>query len=1228
MDLDISFAGKTMTTPVYIKIDAKEQLLLSEGVCRQLSIIQYHPDVQPWRSREKKPAASTVGDGNAAEVLDKEEEEKVMVPTITVKLISSLRLPSGQCAVVPVQVEGGREGESLLFEPDSTTEQEWGVDWLDTLLQPTADGRAQMVVANASGFTQRLSVGVELGRAVGVTVMDTANAGLPTEPQLIHSCEVAKIDTSPDPTSRKTKLLEAIGKSELLSEEQADCLQNFLMDHHQAFSLEPGERGETDMVQMEVDTGDAAPRRQPARRMPFAVRQEVGKQLKTMQASGVIQPSSSPWASPIVMVRKKDGSHRFCIDYRRLNMVTKPDLYPLPRIDDLLDQLGKSRYFSTLDLAAGYWQIRVHPKAIEKTAFITPQGLYEFRVMPFGLMNAPSVFQRLMQRVLMELNPEEGPDFVSVYIDDVLIFSRTLTEHLQHLKLVIGRLLEAGLKLQPSKCHFVRKEVVYLGHIITPDGLKPNPRLVSAVKEFPVPRDVRQVRQFLGLSSYYRRFIAQFAKVAKPLHELTRKGIEFAWSPDCQAAFDILRGKLSQAPVLSYPSFDQEFVLETDASIEGIGAVLSQLQEDGHFHPIAYASRALSPPERNYAITELETLAVVWAMSHFHLYLYGHSVTVFTDHSAVKAVLETPNPSGMHARWWTRVYGRGVKEVKIRYRPGKTNANADTLSRSSQPPAPEEGIAEAEVQVAAVGSRDSGLRELTITDLVEVEPAVIEPPSFAEEQRKDPRVLEVINLLESGELPVDEQCARKLALQENLYVIVEGVHYHLDPKQSGCKQAVVPQYLCEQVMEESHRGPMAGHFSGHMLFNTLSRQWWWEGMFSDTRRYVKSCPECAIVSGGGRVQRPPLHPIPVSRPFQIIGVDVMDLPKTAQGNKHVLVFQDLFTKWPMVFAIPDQKTDRIVRILVDEIIPFCGVPEALLSDRGTNLLSHMMLETCELLGTKKLNTTAYHPQCDGLVERYNRSLKTALRKHAVRFGVQWDRLLSGVVWAYRNTPHEATQEKPSYLLFGMDCRTPTDAAMLPPSVVQFTYVSTYREELTVSLASARNLAASSIRQAQKKYKKSYDRKVVRRDYRVGDWVLVRFPHEEMGKGRKLSRPWHGPYRVVEANEPDVTVYRPQDGQIQVHHTRVTPCPPAFPAGYYWYGDKRHGPGRPPKWVDKLLRKDGNQNEESDNPRTEPTAADQEVSVCLPDFTIASEALAEVEGSDPIQAAEQLSMGDS
>ena len=674
---------------------------------------------------------------------------------------------------------------------------------------------------------------------------------------------------------------------------------------------------------------------------------------------------------------------------------------------------------------------------------------------------------------------------------------------------MIERLQQAGLKLKPAKCHFVREEVEYLGHLITPEGLKPNPKLVTAVKEFPVPQDVREVRQFVGLSSYYRHFIPLFAKIAKPLHELTRKGAEFVWTQECQTAFETLTRKLVQAPVLSYPSFDKAFTLETDASIEGIGAVLSQPQDDGHLHPVAYASRALSLQERNYAITELETLAVVWAISHFHSYLYGHSVTVFTDHTAVKAVLETPNPSGKHARWWTKVYGRGVKEVKIRYRPG---TNADTLSHCPQAPAPSEGLAEAEVQVAAVESKTTSGGETTITELLQSAPVMMEPVSFAVEQRKDPRVLEVITLLENGELPADERRARKLALQEHLFVVIDRVLYHLDPKQKHRRQAVVPENMRVQIMEESHRGPMAGHFPGHQLFTTLSRHWWWEGMYNDARKYVDGCPECTVVSGGGRVQRPPLHPIPVSRPFQIIGVDVMDLPKTTLGNKHVLVFQDLFTKWPMVFAIPDQKTECIVRILVDDIVPFCGVPEALLSDRGANLLSHLMLGTCELLGIKKLNTTAYHPQCDGLVERYNHTLKTALRKHAAWYGVQWDRLLPGVVWAYRNTPHEATREKPSYLLFGMDCRTPSEAALLPPTSIQPTDMSDFREELTLSLSSARKIAASCIQQAQKKYKRNYDQKASVREYRIGDWVLVKFPADETGK--LVSFRGHGMVLIV------------------------------------------------------------------------------------------------------------------
>ena len=298
----------------------------------------------------------------------------------------------------------------------------------------------------------------------------------------------------------------------------------------------------------------------------------------------------------------------------------------------------------------------------------------------------------------------------------------------------------------------------------------------------------------------------------------------------------------------------------------------------------------------------------------------------------------------------------------------------------------------------------------------------------------------------------------------------------------------------------------------------------------------------------------------------------MDVPKTKQGNKHVIVFQDFLTKWPMVFPFPDQKTRRIVRLLAEEIIPLFGVPEALLSDRGTNLLSYLMKEVCSLLGIEKLNTTAYNPQCNGLIEGFNRTLKTMLRKHAVKFGIGM--YLYSVLWAYRNTTHELTHKKPSFLLFRTDCRYPTEAVLLPPTPID---LMDCREELILSKSSARKLVAEAMRAAQKKYKNNYDRTGKVRDYRIGDWILIRFPQEESGANWKLSRPWHGPFRVTDSDKTGVTavkVYTPQENPIRVHQSRVTACPTGFPAGYWWYGNHRSGPGRPPKWIDRFLAAQG------------------------------------------------------
>ena len=306
-------------------------------------------------------------------------------------------------------------------------------------------------------------------------------------------------------------------------------------------------------------------------------------------------------------------------------------------------------------------------QAQEKAAFATSQGLYEFRVMPFGLTNAHGVFQHLMQLVLSGLNPKEESDFVTSYIDDILVHSKSLEDQLRHLEVVLKRFQEVGLKLKPSKCKFVRSEVEYLGHLITRKSLRVNPRLVNSITEFPVPHNVSEVQKFLGLNSYYRKFVCGFAGITQPPR---------------QKEFDELKGKIASAPVLAYPAFNKDFVLETDASIQGLGAILSQIQSDDRLRPIAFASRALSPQEKNYSVTELEMLAVVWAISHFCHWVYGNNLVVYTDHTAVKAILDAPNPSGKHARWWMWVYGSGVRDIQIKYRAGKTSQPADSLSRS------------------------------------------------------------------------------------------------------------------------------------------------------------------------------------------------------------------------------------------------------------------------------------------------------------------------------------------------------------------------------------------------------------------------------------------------------------------------------------------------------------------------------------------------------------------
>ncbi|GFX23532.1 retrovirus-related Pol polyprotein from transposon 17.6 [Trichonephila clavipes] len=462
-----------------------------------------------------------------------------------------------------------------------------------------------------------------------------------------------------------------------LSPNRKSSAERLFQEFEDVFSRNSSGIGHTTVTQHRIDTADHPPIKQHPRRLPFAKQEEVGTLLREMQENDIIEPSSSPWASPIVLVRKKDGSTRFCVDYRKLNDVTKKDSYPLPRIDDTLDTLSGHKWFSTLDLKSGYWQVEIHPEDREKTAFTSGQGLWQFKVMPFGLCNAPATFERLMETVLKGLTFEA----CLIYLDDVIIGGRTFEEHLQNIRKVLSKLSDANLKLNPSKCKFFQKEVNYLGHIISAEGVRTDPEKVSAVKNWKRPENLRELRSFLGLCTYYRKFVEGFSNIARPLHKLTESKQKFQWTKECEDSFLQLKEALTSSPILIYPQPDKPFILDTDASNESVGAVLSQ-EIDGQERVVSYWSKCLSKPERNYCVTRKELLAIVKAIEHFHHYLYGQKFLLRTDHASLTWLMNFRNTEGQVARWIQRL---NEYYFDIRHRKGSSHGNADALSRRPCP---------------------------------------------------------------------------------------------------------------------------------------------------------------------------------------------------------------------------------------------------------------------------------------------------------------------------------------------------------------------------------------------------------------------------------------------------------------------------------------------------------------------------------------------------------------
>lgn len=890
-----------------------------------------------------------------------------------------------------------------------------------------------------------------------------------------------------------------------IDSKEREGVQRLLQRYPDVFAASKLDLGKCGVIKHRISTGDSSPVYQRAYRIPYSQREEMDRQVQELIDKGIVEHSKSPWGAPALLVEKPDGSFRLVIDYRRLNSVTRIDPYPLPQVQETLSQLGSAKYFTVVDLASGFWQIEMDPKDVDKTAFNTPSGHFQWRRMPMGLVNSPAVWQRTADVILAGLLGKR----CFVYMDDIIIYSSTFAEHLEAVEEVLVRLRAAGLKLKPSKCQLLQRQVRYLGHIVSADGVEPEPGKLSSVRDFPRPTGVRGVREFLGLIGYYRRHVRDFARIAKPLTALTKKNTEFLWSDEAQAAFEELKETLVTAPLLRYPDFSRPFIVATDASKFAAGAVLSQ-SFHGKEHPVAFASRQFSPVEQRYSATERECLAVVWAVRHFRCYLYGRRFRLVTDCQPLKWLLNVKDPSSRLARWNLQLQ---EYDFEIEHKPGKVHTNADALSRAN-----------------------------LVRTVNEFCPA-IDVEHLRTEQRND-KTLEKIFRAISEETTQDPDSSYFVDSQGTL-------RKRTRPTRSGRRagqvweRVVVPKSMVSHVLRVFHDAPYAGHFGVTKTQKKLERYYYWHGMRSDVKKYCANCRSCLERKTPKNRRPAPLQEFEeVSAPFERIGMDILGpLPTTTTGNKYVLVCVDHLTKYAEITALPDQKAETVARAFVETVVLRHGVPRQLLTDQGSNFVSRLMKDVYDLLGIDKRQTTPYHPACNGAVERLNQTASKLLSHYISRDQRDWDLWIPFALFAYNTAVHESSGDSPFYLLHGRDPDTP-NAVVDGQRRVPYGSLEDYRAELTSRLQVAHDVTAAALREAADKRKRQHNTRAREAPFRVGERVYLECVQTKTGLARKLTPKWKGPYRIVDQLSAVNFRIREIAGPATsvVHANRLKPAP--------------------------------------------------------------------------------------
>ncbi len=1129
------------------------------------------------------------------------------------QLDNFVSIPPQTEVVVPISVRyyTGQDVSQVVVTPVPTLASKYGIAGA-CVLTDVKQGKSVFRMLNPSHQEVKLVKGHPV--ATVCTLEDDMIGTTDTSNNVDIHVEVnkAELDQSPlqseDDYIQVAKELGFTLEDADISEEEKRQLLVLLGKNRDVFAKDLSELGNAQVAPHKIDTSDAPPVKLAPYRVSPDKKEEIDRQIQEMIDADIVTPSVSEWQAPVVLVRKKDGKQwRFAVDYRKLNQVTRPVTHPLPRIEEVFDAIGKAKatVFSSLDLASGFWQLPLHPDSADKTGFVTHGGVYHFKKLPFGLRNSPSAFAMVMSDVLRNLTYK----YAMIYVDDILVYSKSFTQHLKHLSSIFSRLRETGLKLKPSKCKFLCPKVEYLGHMISGKGVEMERAKTQAVADFPRPHNKKALRGFLGLCNYYRKFVKSFCHITRPLNQLLGNEAAFNWDEECETAFQKLKKAMTSEPILlTFPDFDKEFILSTDASDTAVGFVLGQKDDEGKEHAIAYAGKSLAKHQRNWPIRDKELFAVIQGIEHFKVYLTTEKpFTVYTDHHSLQDWKKLKPQSDRLTRW---IEVLQTYSPNIVYRKGKHNGNADALSRIEHTTTAqdslkqENGWVNTAVPDSDASPEDSDLEdrgELVICHLVCPEPPVnaiaveqlspedrqkigddlesqdtlvqiqqlsaMTTENIAELQEKDPEAGPIIRYLRDNKLPADTEEKRNVIVISDYYTLDHKgkILYHCPGRKKNSKktsdvppQLVVPKVLRDDLLRSYHDSLAGGgHQGANRVYQALRLKYFWKSMMKDVNCYVGSCLTCQQANRYYGAKPAPLHPIPPTTIFSRMHVDILGpLPASKEGYKFILLFVDSFSKWCEAFPMKSANSTTVAKHLYEDIICRYGAPDSLVSDRGQQFMSRLVTAVSNMFEITRYHTSSYHPQSNAACERMNSTIEKTLRAYIENDQTTWPEILPSVMMAYRMSPcTESTQFSPYYMLFGKECRRPIDVALVPPTNMgrdAVDYVINMQQRRQVTL----DVAKENILKKQEKQKQHHDKKAKNPTYTQGQQVWLYCAKTPVGQCPKLIRRWTGPYYVAQVMDKSTYRLHRQDNHRAVrsliHANRLKP-----------YQDPRNRPTNPP-----------------------------------------------------------------